>query len=75
MGNADIRRLLVLGAVARTRHSSRNPSSHDIWYASLRECKPGRLAAVAMANKMARIVWAVMKNGTTYQPGFLPVAA
>lgn len=75
MGNADIRRLLVLGAVARMRHSSRNPSSHDIWYASLRERKPGRLAAVAMANKMARIVWAVMKNGTTYQPGFLPVAA
>jgi transposase len=37
--------------------------------------KPVRLATVAMANKMARIVWAVMRRGETYQKWHVPMLA
>jgi transposase len=37
--------------------------------------KPVRVASVAMANKMARVVWAIMARGETYQARHVPVLA
>lgn len=71
MGNRDLRRLLVMGAVSRMRHVAKAPSRDDIWFEQLKARKSGKLAVVALANKMARIVWAVLKHGTTYNPNFL----
>jgi len=36
--------------------------------------KPPKLAAVALANKMARIAWKLMVTGQTYMPGSAPIA-
>ena len=38
------------------------------WLLNLLSRKPRKLAAVALANKMARIVWAMMTSGKTYRP-------
>ena len=42
---------------------------NDAWLCQLRARKPVKLAAVALANKMARTAWAVMKNGQDWRPG------
>jgi transposase len=45
------------------------------WARSLLAKKPFKVVAVALANKMARIAWAVMARSTTYAPGSKGVAA
>lgn len=68
-GDGYLRRLLVVGATAVLRHVRRVGAAPS-WAAELLERKPAKLAAVAMANKNARIVWAVMTRGTVYStPG------
>lgn len=64
-GDGYLRRLLVVGATAVLRHA-RSRGGAGSWAAELLERKPAKLAAVAMANKTARIVWAVMTRGTSY---------
>ena len=59
-GRPIIRRLLVTGMTARLRQIKVNPDRVDPWAIGLLERKPARLATVAMANKTARIVWAVL---------------
>jgi transposase len=56
-GNGYLRRLLVNGATAvlNGKNARNNP-----WQAKMLDSKPKKLAAVALANKMARIAWAVM---------------
>ena len=71
-GNGYLRRLLVNGATAVL--SGKNGAS-DPWRARLLKSKPRKLAAVAVANKMARIVWAVMVRGEAYRPSAVAVAA
>ena len=71
-GNCYLRRLLVNGATAVL--NSKNGTS-DPWRARLLKTKPRKLAAVALANKMARIAWAVMVRGEAYRPTAGPVAA
>jgi transposase len=67
-GDKYIRSLLTTGAVAVLRHA-RNRSTRDgEWVRALLARKPTKLAAVALANKTARIVWAVMMRGDGYQP-------
>jgi transposase len=64
-GNGYLRRLLVNGAMAvLTGKNARN----DPWRAKLLETKPLKLAAVALANKMARIGWAVMMRQEDFRP-------
>ena len=66
-GDKYIRSLLTAGAVAVLRHA-RNRSTRDgEWVRALLARKPTKLAAVALANKTARIVWAVMMRGNGYQ--------
>ena len=69
-GNRMIRRLLVLGATARLRaaRAGRDPAS--AWIRDLLARRPARLVTVAMANKTARIAWALLVRGEAYRaPG------
>jgi transposase len=64
-GNGYIRRLLVTGMTAVLRHT-RKDRERNPWVAGLLERKPARLVSVALANKTARVAWAVLARGTTY---------
>jgi transposase len=64
-GDESLRRLLVLGATAVIQQAKRGRASP--WLLGLLARKPKKLAAVALANKMARIVWAMMVSGETYR--------
>lgn len=68
-GDRHIRVLLVLGATSVLRRvRSGQPTPLHGWVKKLLDRKPARLATVALANKMARIAWAVMARKSTYQP-------
>jgi len=67
MGDRYIRRLLVIGMMSRMRQIIQNPDRYDPWFADILVRKPGKLAAVAMANKTARIVWAVLISNEPYK--------
>ncbi len=64
-GDEDLRRLLVLGATAVIQQAKTGRAS--AWLLGLLARKPKKLAAVALANKMARIIWAMMMSGETYR--------
>lgn len=66
-GDGYLRRLLVNGARALTRWwRTRSP-----WLAGLLARRPVNVAAVALANKLARIIWAVMVRGEAYRAGHI----
>jgi transposase len=70
MGERTLRRLLIIGASAVLRWAARHGAPAGSWLARMLACKPPMLVRVALANKMARIVWALMAKGGTYQaPG------
>jgi transposase len=73
-GNERLRELLVLGATSVIRHANPQRRGVSAWLLKLLERKPRKLAAVALANKMARIVWAMLTSGKAYR-GTSPVAA
>jgi transposase len=72
MGQRDLRRLLIIGASAVVRWA-RRPASADrlappgSWLAGMLERKPPMLVTVALANKTARIAWALMAHGGVYR--------
>ncbi|WP_299869949.1 IS110 family transposase [uncultured Roseobacter sp.] len=68
MGDRYLRRLLVTGMTARLNQMKANPDRVDPWAMSLRERKSPRVATVAMANKTARIIWAVLTRNERYRP-------
>jgi transposase len=72
-GNERLRQLLVLGATAVIRFAKPGRSGVSAWLLALLERKPRKLAAVALANKMARIIWAMLTRGEDYRP-IKPVA-
>lgn len=72
-GDERLRQLLVLGATAIIRYAK--PGRASAWLLSLLERRPKKLAAVALANKMARIAWAMMTTGETYRRAPLAAAA
>ena len=57
--------MLVLGATAVIRQAK--PGKASAWLIALLARRPRKLAAVALANKMARIVWAMMTSGEAYR--------
>lgn len=67
MRDRYIRRLLVTGMTARLRQTKVNPDRVNPWAKDLLSRKPPRLATIAMANKTARIVWAVLTKGEEYR--------
>jgi error-prone DNA polymerase len=66
-GNKEIRRLLVLGATSMVYRAAQWNSAAGIWISSVLERRPVRLATVALANKMARIAWALMTRKEVYR--------
>ncbi len=75
MGDKYLRKLLVIGATSLVRRARHKPETVDPRLADLLARKPVRVATVAMANKMARIVWAIMTRGEVYQTSHMPVLA
>ena len=67
MGDGYLRRLLVVGATSVVRRAGGNTSAAGVWMQRLLERKPASLVTVAVANKTARIVWAVLARGETYR--------
>jgi transposase len=67
MGDQYIRRLLVLGMTSRIRSIRLEPEKFDPWFADILSRKPSRVAAVAMANKTARMIWAVLTRNEPYK--------
>ena len=66
-GNRYIRKLLVLGATSILNVVSRRKGVLRDWIAGLLAKKPARLVTVALANKLARIIWAMMKTGECFR--------
>ena len=67
-GNERLRRLLVTGATAVIRFATRPGNKHaSAWLLNLLQHKPRKLVAVALANKIARIAWAMMRSGEVYR--------
>ena len=72
-GNERLRQLLFVGAMSVIRFAKPGSKSASAWLLQLLERKPRKLAAVALANKMARIIWSMMSRGQAYRRP--PVAA
>jgi transposase len=53
--------------VSRIRQIAKTPEAFDSWFADILARKPTKLAAVAMANKTARMIWAVLIRNEPYQ--------
>jgi transposase len=74
MGNRYIRRLLYLGAMAQimVRRRSRHPGTD--WLSRKLATKETRVVAIALANRMARTIYALLRDGTSYRPqvGVIP---
>jgi transposase len=66
-GDRYLRRLLVIGATGLIRYKRKNIPGGVAWVNKLLARKPVRLVSVALANKMARIVWAVLCRGEVYR--------
>jgi transposase len=66
MGERSLRRLLILGA-SSVASAARRRGAADAWLARMLASKPPMLVTVALANKMARIVWALMAHGGSYK--------
>src|SRR5271167_3215377 len=66
-GDERLRQLLVLGATAVIQHAKPGRPATSPWLLSLLSRKPRKLAAVALANKTARVVWAMMMSGEAYR--------
>lgn len=66
-GNERLRQLLFVGAMSVIRYAKPGSRSASAWLLQLLERKPRKLAAVALANKMARIIWAMMARGEAYR--------
>jgi transposase len=65
-GNRYLRRLLTLGATSLVRYARRNPQKWA-WIAILLARRPTRVVITAVANKLARIVWAILSHGESFR--------
>lgn len=67
MGQKDIRRALVIGAMSRIAGHARQGSRAEPWLQDKLDRKPKMVAAVALANKMARQIWAMITKNEVYK--------
>lgn len=64
-GNVYLRRLLFIGAIAVIR--SKRAEEAGSWLARLLERRPAKVVAIAVANKTARVIWAMLRSGDGYR--------
>lgn len=74
-GQADIRRLLIIGAMSRLNWIGRKSILEGSWLAQMLARKPRMLVAIALANTMARTIWAMLTKNEDYRNPALAVAA
>jgi transposase len=72
MGQRDIRRLLIMGAMAVVRWASEKSAPRGSWLGRMLATKPKMLVAIALANQMARGIWAMLTKQEAYR---VPAAA
>lgn len=73
-GDRYLRRLYIVGAMAVIRQARVHPEKHP-WLTKLLAKKPPKVVAVALANKMARVAWALLAKGGTYRAPALAVSS
>ena len=66
-GNRYLRSLLMIGAFSLIKRAKLGKGKHRPWLIALMARRPIKVAAIALANKIARIVWALMTRGTRYR--------
>ena len=72
-GDRYLRRILVVGAHSVLRRAKKNPEKYP-WLTQLLARRPFKVVAIALANKMARIAWALLASGAHYRPARLAAA-
>ncbi len=70
-GNRYLRSLLVVGALSVIRRAKQPDYTQHPWLVRILERRSAKIAAVALANKIARIAWAMMVRGESFQPARL----
>ena len=73
-GNKYLRRLFVQGARAVMQHKTKQSSGLTAWLAQLTARTHHNIAIVALANKLARMAWAVLAKNEVYRPPLVEVA-
>jgi transposase len=66
-GDRYLRSLLVAGALAVIRYAKIHGTEHRPWLTALLARRPSKVAAIALANKIARMVWVLMARGERYK--------
>jgi len=74
-GQTDIRRLLIIGAMTRIVGRARHNVPANSWIGRMLLRKPKMLVAIALANKMARQIWALLTRNGDYRDPALAAAA
>jgi len=74
-GQSDIRRLLIIGAMSRLNWLGRKSIPEGSWLARIAARKPRMLVAIALANKMARTIWALLTKNEDYRDSAQAAAA